>query len=58
MSDDSTTILSYSGFIIGVLSIILGAINHKRIRSNCFGRNVVMSVDVENTTPPIKTDNK
>lgn len=28
------------------------AINHHRIRSNCCGKEVVVSVDIEKTTPP------
>lgn len=28
------------------------AINHHRVRSNCCGKELVVSVDVEKTTPP------
>lgn len=28
------------------------AINHHRVRSNCCGKEVVVSVDIEKTTPP------
>jgi len=27
-------------------------INHKRIRSNCCGKKLVASIDIEETTPP------
>lgn len=30
------------------------AINHHRVRSNCCGKQMVVSVDVEETTPPLK----
>lgn len=28
------------------------AINHHRVRSNCCGKELVVSVDIEKTTPP------
>jgi hypothetical protein len=28
------------------------AVNHHRVRSNCCGKELVVSVDVEKTTPP------
>jgi len=28
------------------------AVNHHRVRSNCCGKEVVVSVDIEKTTPP------
>jgi hypothetical protein len=37
--------------IIVAIGLIYSAINHKRIRSNCCGRRVEASLDVENTTP-------
>jgi hypothetical protein len=52
--DTNTTLLSTTTgtTIIGLILIIYRAINHRRIRSNCCGRDIQMSVDVENTTPP------
>lgn len=47
-------VLSYVAIGISVAAAILGAINHKRLRSNCCGKETVLSVDVENTTPPSK----
>jgi hypothetical protein len=38
--------------IFGVAVLIYRAVNHKRVRSNCCGKKMEMSVDVENTTPP------
>jgi hypothetical protein len=34
------------------------AVNHKRCRSNCLGKELEMSIDIEETTPPSdkKTD--
>jgi len=37
---------------LGIAYRIYVAINHHRVRSNCCGREIVVSVDVEETTPP------
>jgi hypothetical protein len=39
-------------FALGVLYRVYVAVNHHRVRSNCCGKEVVVSVDVEETTPP------
>ena len=55
---DAATLGQYSGYIALLISIgamIIGAINHKRIRSNCCGREGTVSLDISPTTPP---DNK
>jgi hypothetical protein len=52
MDGDTTTIIAYSGFLIGLASTIIGVINHKRIRSRCCGTKIETSIDIENTTPP------
>jgi hypothetical protein len=49
---DTTNILGLSGFGISILGILYTAVNHKRIRSNCCGKHLEASLDVENTTPP------
>lgn len=36
---------------ISAITAIIAAVNHKRIRSNCCGKPIVVSVDIENTTP-------
>lgn len=54
MDDPTTTVISFCGFAISILSIVIGAINHKRIRSNCCGKSVDASIDIESTTPPTK----
>lgn len=55
MDQNSTNVVAYCGFIVSVLVAVVGAINHKRIRSNCCGKILSASFDVEATTPP---DNK
>jgi hypothetical protein len=47
--------LGMSGGIAGLLSLVIGIIiklNHKRCRSNCCGKKMEVTVDVEETTPP------
>jgi hypothetical protein len=52
MDSNTTAIIAYCGFIVGLGTTIFTAINHKRCRSSCFGRDMSVSIDVENTTPP------
>jgi hypothetical protein len=52
MDQTSTNIIAYLAFITTVSGGIYTAINHRRIRSNCCGRKVEASLDIENTTPP------
>jgi hypothetical protein len=37
---------------LGVLYRVYLAVNHHRVRSNCCGKEMVVSVDIEKTTPP------
>ena len=36
---------------LGIAYRVYVAINHHRVRSNCCGKEIVVSVDVERTTP-------
>jgi hypothetical protein len=38
--------------VLGILYRVYLAVNHHRVRSNCCGKEIVVSVDVETTTPP------
>jgi len=38
--------------VLGILYRVYLAVNHHRVRSNCCGKELVVSVDVETTTPP------
>lgn len=49
---DTGTLLGGLGVAMSVVGAIFAAVNHKRLRSNCCGRQAVVSIDVENTTPP------
>jgi hypothetical protein len=49
---DETTITSIVAIVVSVGGVIFGIVNHKRVRSNCCGKVLVASIDVETTTPP------
>ena len=51
MDGTTTTIIAYTGFLLSIGTAVIGAINHKRIRSNCCGKKIESSIDIENTTP-------
>jgi hypothetical protein len=36
---------------LGIAYRVYQAVNHHRVRSNCCGKEIVVSVDVEKTTP-------
>lgn len=52
MNTADTGIIAIVGLIVSIGGSALAAINHRRIRSNCCGIPLVLSVDVETTTPP------
>lgn len=47
-----SNILSYIAIGLSVFTTVITAINHKRIRSNCCHKELSMSLDIENTSPP------
>ena len=44
-------IISIASGSLALFSMVITAINHKRIRSSCCGKKVEVSMDIENTTP-------
>jgi hypothetical protein len=54
MDYNASNIMGVTGFALTLVGGIYTAINHKRLRSNCCGKDLNISVDVENTTPPTK----
>ena len=46
-----SSIAAYVSIGISIGAVILGIINHKRIRSNCCGKEASVSLDIENTSP-------
>jgi len=55
MEQSQTNILAYVAFGIGLITSLVGAVNHKRIRSTCCKKELTASFDVENTTPEAKS---
>lgn len=52
METGDTGIIAIVGLIVSIGGSLLAVVNHRRIRSNCCGLPLIMSVDVETTTPP------
>lgn len=48
-------ILSIVAIVVSVLSVVIGIINHKKIKSKCLGRDLgETSIDITTTTPELK----
>ena len=58
MDGQTTPVIAYCGFLVSLASVIIGVINHKRIRSKCCGREITSSIDIENTSPTIDVSGK
>ena len=54
MDSQTAAVLAYCSIIITIGGTIISVINHKRLRSHCCGGSVEASIDIENTTPPIR----
>jgi hypothetical protein len=55
---DNNNILMTVSLVISILSIVLGVINHRKIKSKCCGVNLgETSLDITTTSPNIKNDN-
>lgn len=54
MDNQTTSALALCGLVVSGITTAIAAINHRRLRSNCCGKALDMSVDIESTTPPIK----
>ena len=52
MDIDGTAILAIVSVIISAGGTVLAIFNHQRCRSNCFGKKLELSIDIERTTPP------
>ena len=55
MDGNTTTIISLTGLILGAGTTIVTAINHRRLRSSCCRKELEVSFDIEQTTPPISS---
>jgi hypothetical protein len=54
MDQFTTNIMTYIAFGVGIVTSVIGAINHQRLRSSCCGRRVEISLDIEKTSPKHK----
>ena len=51
-----SSIAAYISLAVSTGAVILGIINHKRIRSSCCGREASVSLDIEATSPREKSE--
>jgi hypothetical protein len=51
MDQQTSNILSIIGIVVSVGGALFTIINHKRCRSNCFGKKIELSIDVDQTQP-------
>lgn len=51
---DENNIMGLVALIVSIGGVVLGIINHKRIRSKCGDKEIVASIDIENTSPELK----
>jgi hypothetical protein len=56
MDSNTGGALGIFAFLISSAGIVYTAINHKRLRCKCCGKDMDVSVDVEPTTPVKKED--
>jgi hypothetical protein len=54
----SNQVLAYVAIVISVGSILMGIINHRRIRSRCCGHKADLSFDVDSTAPAVNESPK
>lgn len=54
---DDSKILGILALLVSAGSVIIGAINHKRLRSSCCGKKTEVSIDIENTSPQLARRN-
>ena len=54
MDNEDTSVIALCGLAVSILTAIIGAINHKRIRSECCGTNGQISFDIDSTSPVMK----
>jgi hypothetical protein len=49
---DNSQIMAVAALVLSAAGTVFAAVNHRRVRSNCCGRLLEASIDVEATTPP------
>jgi hypothetical protein len=58
MNSETGGILGIFGFLVSMGGAIYAAINHKKVRCTCCGKNLDMSVDVDSTEDKKEQDEK
>jgi hypothetical protein len=52
---DLGSVLGGTGAVLSILSMIYTAINHKRIRGRCCGKEIDIELNIDSTTEPNAT---
>ena len=45
------SVAAYVSIALSIGAIVMGIVNHKRIRSSCCGKEASVSLDIESTSP-------
>jgi hypothetical protein len=51
MDNTTTSIIALVGIALSIGSTVIGVVNHKRIRSNCCGKKLEASLDIDSSSP-------
>lgn len=51
MDETNSNILAWVALVLSVGSVVIGVVNHRRVRSNCCGKTASVSLDIDNTSP-------
>ena len=53
MDNQDTSIIAFCGLAVSILTAVIGAINHRRVRSECCGKVATASLEIDQVTPKI-----
>ena len=54
MDSETQDIMIYVSIVISISAMVINLVNHKKLRSGCCGKNLTMSLDIDNTSPLIR----
>jgi hypothetical protein len=53
MDSQQASIIAFCGLAVSVATAVIGAINHRRVRSECCGKVATSSLEIDQVTPKI-----
>lgn len=54
---EENNIMSIIAVVVSIGGLVIGIINHKKIRSKCGDKVIEASIDIDNTSPELKIKN-